>query len=85
MAESNSHATAPAVDTPIESGRFDEKETKPTEATPPKKEPVGEEEEEDEDIVRNSRSNPHRIFWWRSAKHKLQTKGFLGRGPNDAN
>jgi len=51
MAESNS-AAAPAVNTPIESGHFDEKETKAE--APPKKEAPVEEEEEDEDIVRKT-------------------------------
>lgn len=42
---------APALDTNIESGNFDEKRAQPpTEAVPPKKDAPAEEEEEDEDI-----------------------------------
>lgn len=41
---------APALDTNIESGGFDEKKHQQAAAPPPKAAPVGEEEDEDEDI-----------------------------------
>jgi H+-transporting ATPase len=53
MAEPNTTAPAPAVNTPIESGNFNEKETRPADdktAAPPAKPKVEDEEEEDEDI-----------------------------------
>ncbi|KAF9878498.1 plasma membrane atpase [Colletotrichum karsti] len=45
----DSHATAPAINTPIEGHKFDEKE-RPVESAPATKTKVEEEEEEDEDI-----------------------------------
>jgi H+-transporting ATPase len=52
MAEPNS-TTAPAVNTPIESGKFDEKEARPADVAAPNtslKPKVEDEEEEDEDM-----------------------------------
>jgi hypothetical protein len=60
MAESTS-ATTPALNTEIETGRFDEKEIQPAEtkpATTTEKAKVEEEEEEDEDIVRKLPGQP---------------------------
>lgn len=45
----DSHSTAPAINTPIEGHKFDEKE-RPVESAPATKTKVEEEEEEDEDI-----------------------------------
>jgi H+-transporting ATPase len=52
MADNKDVGAAPALDTTIESGGFDEKRAAETTAPPPKatKEPIADEEEEDEDI-----------------------------------
>lgn len=55
MAESNS-ASTPAVNTEIESGRFDEKDIKPT--TEPIKKKTEDDDEEEEDIVSARRLLP---------------------------
>lgn len=61
MAESNS--ATPVVNTEIESGRFDEKDTKPTTAPAKKKE---EDDDEEEDIVSVLPLRPPRLACFRT-------------------